>query len=144
MLLALPWGTAPWHAVSLTLRYCTRTCCLLSSLTSPSSASRHWLLLVAASVILARSGLRCSAQHTSKRLFQMIVIIRRMEMCKAPTLRLKVLNKHNVHRDGNDIRNKNVYKKKEEKQKLTHNADEGSSITMQKMHTNIRHTHPVQ
>ena len=38
-----------------------------------------------------------------------------MEICTAPTLRLKALNKHsvhNVHRDGNVISNKNVYKKK--------------------------------
>ena len=42
-----------------------------------------------------------------------------MDICKAPTLRLKALNKHsithNVHRDGNVISNKNVYKKKEKK-----------------------------
>ena len=36
-----------------------------------------------------------------------------MEICKAYTLCLKALNKHNVHRDGNVISNKNVYKKKE-------------------------------
>ena len=34
-----------------------------------------------------------------------------MEICKAPTLRLKALNTHNVHRDGNVTSNKNVYKK---------------------------------
>ena len=41
-----------------------------------------------------------------------------MEMCKAPTLHLKALNKHsithNVHRDRYVISNKNVYLKKEE------------------------------
>ena len=46
------------------------------------------------------------------------IIIIIMENCKAPTLRLKVLNMHNiththnVHRDGNVISNKNEYKKK--------------------------------
>ena len=42
-----------------------------------------------------------------------------MGICKAPTLRLKALNKHsithNVHRDGNVISNKNVYKKDHQK-----------------------------
>ena len=38
-----------------------------------------------------------------------------MEICKAPTLQLKALNKpsiintHNVHRDGNVTSNKNVF-----------------------------------
>ena len=40
-----------------------------------------------------------------------------MDICKAPTLRLKAPNKHynthNVHRDGNVISNKNVFKKRE-------------------------------
>ena len=65
-----------------------------------------------------------------------------MEIRKAPTLRLKVLNKHsvayNVHRDGNVVSIKNVYKKK--RKKLIHNVDKGSSVTMQKMHTHT-HTH---
>ena len=65
-----------------------------------------------------------------------------MEIRKAPTLRLKVLNKHsvayNVHRDGHVVSIKNVYKKK--RKKLIHNVDKGSSVTMQKMHT-YTHTH---
>ena len=42
-------------------------------------------------------------------------------ICKAPTLRLKALNKHsithNVQRDGNVISNKNVNKEKRKKAK---------------------------
>ena len=41
---------------------------------------------------------------------EIIIII--MEMCKAPTLRLKAMKKHsithNAHRDGNVISNKNA------------------------------------
>ena len=43
-----------------------------------------------------------------------IIII--MDICKAPTLQLKALNKHsitrNVHRDGNVISNESVYIRK--------------------------------
>ena len=61
-----------------------------------------------------------------------IIIIIIMEIYKAPTLRLKVMNKHsiyynrgthNLHGDGNVINNKNVCKKEQEKkkkEKLTH------------------------
>ena len=59
--------------------------------------------------------------------FPFRLIIKR-GICKAPTLRLKELNKHNiihsVHRDGNCYRQFN--------KKLTHNVDikKGSSVTM--------------
>ena len=46
-----------------------------------------------------------------------------MEICKAPTLRLKALNRHNitlVHRDGKWYQQFN--------KKLTRNVDKGSSI----------------
>ena len=57
-----------------------------------------------------------------------------MEICKAPTLQLKALNKHSItHTMYTEL--------KKERKKLTHNVDKGSSITMQKMHT---HTHTVQ
>ena len=52
-----------------------------------------------------------------------------MEICKAPTLRLKALNKHSiahiisVHRDGNVISNKNVCKKRKKEKKLTRNVE---------------------
>ena len=65
-----------------------------------------------------------------------IIII--MEICKAPTLRLKVLNKHSiihimyVEMDMLSAIKMYIRKKKE---KLTHNVDGGSSVTMQKMHT---------
>ena len=67
-----------------------------------------------------------------------------MEICKAPTLRLKVLNKHNthnVHRDGKCYQQFN--------KKLTHDVDikTRSIITMWKMHTHTHthaHTHTVQ
>ena len=52
------------------------------------------------------------------------IVIIVMEICKAPTLRFKALNKHSItHRDGNVISNKNVHKEKKEK-KLTHNTCE--------------------
>ena len=64
---------------------------------------------------------------------QLFIII--METCKAPTLLLKMLNKHNVthnvHRGGNVISNKIVCLYIRKKKKLTHNVDKGSSITMQ-------------
>ena len=58
-----------------------------------------------------------------------------MEICKAPTLRLKALNKH-THIMY--IEMENVIPKKERKKE--EDIDKGSSITMQKMHTHI-HTH---
>ena len=60
-----------------------------------------------------------------------------MEICKAPTLWLKVLNKH-THIMY--IKMENVIKKKKRKEK---GINKGSSITMQKMHTHT-HTHTVQ
>ena len=58
-------------------------------------------------------------------------IIIRMEICKAPTPRLKALNKHNTH---NVIETENVINNLT---KLTLNVDinKGSSIAMYKMHT---------
>ena len=60
---------------------------------------------------------RCFGLSTSLQLQPIIII---MEICKAPTLRLKALNKHsinthNVHRDGNVISNKNRYNKQNKK-----------------------------
>ena len=62
-----------------------------------------------------------------------------MQLCQAPTLRLKALNKynntHNVHRHGTCYQQFN-----KQTEKLTDNVDinKGSSITMQKTH---RHRH---
>ena len=55
-----------------------------------------------------------------------VIII--MEICKAPTLRLKVVNKHNTH---------NVQRDGKCYQQFTHNVDikKGSSITVCKMHS---------
>ena len=55
------------------------------------------------------------------------IVIIVMEICKAPTLRFKALNKHSITHImyievENVISNKNVYKKKKTK-KLTHNVD---------------------
>ena len=72
-----------------------------------------------------------------------------MEICKAPTLRLKALNKH-THIMY--IEMENVIKKKEKKRGY---IDKCSSIIMQKMHTHKHtsahtrtrthtHTHTVQ
>ena len=62
-----------------------------------------------------------------------------MEICKAPTLRLKALNKHNITQIMYiEMKTKFSNYKKEEKEKLTHNVDINSGITMQKMHM---HTH---
>ena len=71
-----------------------------------------------------------------------------MEICKAPTLRLKALKKHSIThimyiKMENVISNKNVYKKKK---KLTHNVDRTlKALTalqyktfMQKMHTHAK------
>ena len=58
-----------------------------------------------------------------------------MEICKAPTLRLKVVNKHNTH---------NVQRDGKCYQQFTHNVDikKGSSITVCKMHSHAcMHTH---
>ena len=71
-----------------------------------------------------------------------IIII---EICKAPTLRLKALNKHSItHMIYIEMEMlsaiKMYVKQKEEKKKLTHNVDKSSSVTMQKMHTHT-HTH---
>ena len=44
-----------------------------------------------------------------------------MEICKAPTMRLKVLNTHSVHREGNVINNKNVLKKEKKTKTKTKN-----------------------
>ena len=65
-------------------------------------------------------------------LFSNVIIIIIMEICKAPTLRLKALNKH-THIMY--IEMENVTKKEEEKRGY---IDKCSSIIMQKMHT---HTH---
>ena len=63
-----------------------------------------------------------------------------MEICKAPTLRLKVLNKH-THIMYIEMEN-GIKKKRKKKEK---GIDKGSSITMQKMHTHTHtHTHTVQ
>ena len=68
--------------------------------------------------------------HTST--VHLIII---MEICKAPTLRLKVLNKH-THIMYIEMEN-GIKKKRKKKEK---GIDKGSSITMQKMHTHT-HTH---
>ena len=52
-----------------------------------------------------------------------------METCKAPTLRLKVLNKH-THIMY--VRMEEVYQKKKK------GINKGSGITMQKMHTDTQ------
>ena len=59
-----------------------------------------------------------------------------MDICKAPTLRLKALNKH-THIMY--IEMENVIKKAEKKKKRG-DIDKCSSIIMQKMHTHT-HTH---
>ena len=57
-----------------------------------------------------------------------VIIIIIMEICKAPTLRLKAVNKHNTH---NVLWDGKCY------QQFTHNVDikKGSSITVCKMHS---------
>ena len=64
-----------------------------------------------------------------------IIII--MEICKAPTLRLKALNRYSItHIMIIYIDMENVITISTKKlKKLTHNVDKGSSVTMQKMHT---------
>ena len=67
-----------------------------------------------------------------------------MEICKAPTLRLRVLNKHSITHimcikmEMSAI--KMYIRRKKRGKKLTHNVDKGSSVTMQKMRTHT-HTH---
>ena len=71
-----------------------------------------------------------------------------MEICKAPTLQLRALNKHRItpvmNIDMEMLSAIKMYIRK--KKKLTHNVDKGSGVTMQKMyahaHTHLRaHTH---
>ena len=63
-----------------------------------------------------------------------IIII--MEICKAPTLRLKALNKHSItHTMYIEMELLSAIKVYKKKKKLTHNVDRGSSVTGQKMHT---------
>ena len=61
-----------------------------------------------------------------------------MVICKAPTLRLKALNKHGIihimYIEMDMLSAIKMYIRKK-KEKLTHNVDEGSSVAMQKMHT---------
>ena len=52
-----------------------------------------------------------------------------MDICKAPTLRLKALNKHSIIHIIY-IEMENVISNKTKTKKLTHNVDKGSGITM--------------
>ena len=62
-----------------------------------------------------------------------------MEICKAPTLRLKALNKHSItHIMYIEMGMLSAIKMYIRKRKLTDNVDKGSSVTMQKMHTHTR------
>ena len=65
-----------------------------------------------------------------------------MEICIAPTLRFKALNKqsitHIMYIEMEMLSTIKMYIIRKEKKKLTHNVDKGSSVTMQKTHT---HTH---
>ena len=67
-------------------------------------------------------------------IIKLLIITTIMEICKAPTLQLKALNTHNVHRD------EKCYQQFNKKLIVIHDAgiNKGSSITMCKMHT---HTH---
>ena len=61
-----------------------------------------------------------------------IIITIIMEICKAPTLLLKSLNKHThiMYIEMEMLSAIKMYIRKEKK-KLTHNVDKGSSVTMQ-------------
>ena len=64
-----------------------------------------------------------------------------MEICKAPTLPLKALNRHSItHIMYIEMEMLSAIKMYVRKRKLTDNVDKGSSVTMQKMHTHT-HTH---
>ena len=59
------------------------------------------------------------------------IIIMIMEICKAPTLRLKALNKHSIthimYIEMEMLSAIKMYIRK--KKKITHNVDKGSSVT---------------
>ena len=65
-----------------------------------------------------------------------------MEICKAPTLRLKALNMHSItHIMYIKMEMLSAIKEiQKNTEELIHNVDKGSSVTMQKMHT---HTHTL-
>ena len=58
-----------------------------------------------------------------------IIIIRRMEICKAPTLRLKARNKlsitHVIYIEMEMLSAIKIYVKKKKEKKLTDNVDKG-------------------
>ena len=75
-----------------------------------------------------------------------------MDICKAPTLQLKALNKHSIThiimyiemKMLSTIKMYIIYYNKKKEKKLPHNVDKGTSITMQKMHTHTHtHTHTL-
>ena len=88
--------------------------------------------------------------------FTLIIIL--IEICKAPTLRLKALNKRSIthimyiememlsaikmYTEKRRRKKKKRKKKKEKKKKLKHNVDKGSNVTMPKMRAHT-HTHTL-
>ena len=74
------------------------------------------------------------------------LIIVRLEICKAPTLQIKAMNKHSISHIMSIemeivINNKNLYKKEKKKKKLTHNVDKGSSVKFKRNYAIPARTH---
>ena len=104
-----------------------------------SQVHEYWQLVTFPKNNYTRWNILCGFEHECMNVAWIIIIL---GICKAPTLCLKVLNKHrityNVHRDGKCYQQFN--------KKLTHNVDisKGSSITTWKMHTHTHtHTHTL-